>query len=110
MAAEYDAALAGTGLTPPVRRSGAHHVFHLYVLRHPERDAIMARLKAQGIGAGIHYPVPVHRQPAYASRTPMGPAGCVETGRAATEVFSLPMYPELTDEQVARVCLALRGL
>ena len=110
IAAQYDAALAGTGLTPPVRREGAHHVFHLYVLRHPERDAIMSRLKAQGIGTGIHYPVPVHRQPAYAGRTPMGPAACVETARAATEVFSLPMYPELTDEQVARVCLALRGI
>lgn len=106
----YDAALAGTGLTPPVRRDGVRHVFHLYVLRHPERDAIMSRLRAQGIGTGIHYPVPVHRQPAYENRTPMGPAACVETGRAASEVFSLPMYPELTDEQVARVCQALRGL
>jgi dTDP-4-amino-4,6-dideoxygalactose transaminase len=106
----YDAALAGTGLTPPARREGARHVFHLYVLRHPERDAIMSRLRAEGIGTGIHYPVPVHRQPAYEGRTPMGPAACVETGRAAAEVFSLPMYPELTDEQVARVCLALRNL
>ncbi len=110
IAAAYDAALAGTALTPPARRPGAEHVFHLYVLRHPERDALMARLKAQGIGTGIHYPVPVHQQPAYAGRVALGPAGCAETAKAATEVFSLPMYPELTEEQVARVCLALRGL
>jgi dTDP-4-amino-4,6-dideoxygalactose transaminase len=110
IAARYDSALAGTGLAPPHRRPGAHHVFHLYVLRHPDRDAIMSRLKALGIGTGIHYPVPVHRQPAYLGRTPLGPANCAETGRAAGEVFSLPMYPELTDEQVDRVCRALRGL
>jgi dTDP-4-amino-4,6-dideoxygalactose transaminase len=110
IAAQYDAALAGTGLTPPVRRAEAEHVFHLYVLRHPDRDAIMARLKAQGIGTGIHYPVPVHAQPAYAGRVALGPAGCAETAQAAREVFSLPMYPELTEAQVARVCEAIRAL
>lgn len=110
IAAAYDAALAGTGLTPPVRRPGAEHVYHLYVLRHAERDALMARLKEQGIGTGIHYPVPVHEQPAYAGRVALGPAACAETAKAAREVFSLPMYPEIPDEEVARVCLALRGL
>lgn len=110
IAAQYDAALAGTGLTPPLRRAEAEHVFHLYVLRHTDRDAIMARLKAQGIGTGIHYPVPVHAQPAYAGRVALGPAGCAETAQAAREVFSLPMYPELTDAQVARVCEAIRAL
>ncbi|MFN3449593.1 MAG: DegT/DnrJ/EryC1/StrS family aminotransferase [Roseococcus sp.] len=110
IAAAYDAALAGTGLAPPLRRAGAEHVFHLYVLRHRERDALMARLKALGIGTGIHYPVPVHAQPAYAGRVGLGPAACAETERAAHEVFSLPMYPELTDAQVERVCAALRAL
>lgn len=110
IAAAYDAAIAGTGLTAPVRRPGCEHVFHLYVLRHPERDAIMAALKAQGIGTGIHYPMPVHEQPAYEGRVALGPADCDETSRAAREVFSLPMYPELTDEQVERVCTALRAL
>jgi dTDP-4-amino-4,6-dideoxygalactose transaminase len=110
IAAQYDAALAGTGLTPPLRRAEAEHVFHLYVLRHTDRDAIMARLKAQGIGTGIHYPVPVHAQPAYAGRVALGPAGCAETAQAAREVFSLPMYPELTEAQVARVCEAIRAL
>jgi dTDP-4-amino-4,6-dideoxygalactose transaminase len=110
IAAQYDAALQGTYLAPPARRADGEHVFHLYVLRHPERDAIMARLKAQGIGTGIHYPVPVHAQPAYSGRVALGPAGCVETAQAAREVFSLPMYPELNDAQVARVCEAIRAL
>jgi dTDP-4-amino-4,6-dideoxygalactose transaminase len=110
IAAAYDAALAGGPLAPPVRRPGAEHVFHQYVLRSPRRAAIQAALKAQGIGTGIHYPVPVHLQPAYRGRTPLGPAGCVETAAAAEEVFSLPMYPELTDAEVERICAALRGL
>jgi dTDP-4-amino-4,6-dideoxygalactose transaminase len=110
IAARYDATCAEIGLTPPARREGAEHVFHLYVLRHEKRDDIMAALKAQGVGTGIHYPVPVHEQPAYSGRTALGPAGCSETSRAAKEVFSLPMYPELSDEQVDRVCDALRRL
>lgn len=110
IAARYDAALSGTPIAPPARRPGAEHVFHLYVLRHARRDDIMAALKAQGIGTGIHYPVPVHLQPAYAGRVALGPAGCAETARAAGEVFSLPMYPELDDAAVERVCAAIRGL
>jgi dTDP-4-amino-4,6-dideoxygalactose transaminase len=110
IAAAYDKALAGTELIPPVRRPGAHHVFHLYVLRHPRRDELMFSLKARGIGTGIHYPMPVHTQPAYLDRVALGPANCAETARAAQEVFSLPMYPELSDESVVRVCQALRSL
>jgi dTDP-4-amino-4,6-dideoxygalactose transaminase len=110
IAAAYDAALAGGPLAPPVRRPDAEHVFHQYVLRSPHRSDYMARLKADGVGTGIHYPVPVHQQSAYEGRVALGPAGCTETARAAQEVFSLPMYPELADEQVERVCAALRGL
>ena len=110
IAARYDAALAGSGLAPPWRAPGAEHVFHQYVLRSPQREALQARLKAAGIGTGIHYPVPVHLQPAYRGRVPLGPAGCAETVRAAEEVFSLPMYPELTEAQVARICTALGTL
>lgn len=110
IAAAYDAALAGGPLAPPARRPGAEHVFHQYVLRSERRAEMQAALKAQGIGTGIHYPVPVHLQPAYKDRTPLGPAGCAETAKAAEEVFSLPMYPELTDGQVERVCAALKAL
>jgi dTDP-4-amino-4,6-dideoxygalactose transaminase len=111
IAAAYDAALAGGPFAPPVRREGAEHVFHQYVLRAPDdRGAVQARLRDSGVGTGIHYPVPVHLQAAYKDRVPLGPAGCGETERAAGEVFSLPMYPELTGEQVERICGALRGL
>ncbi|MBO1081435.1 DegT/DnrJ/EryC1/StrS family aminotransferase [Roseomonas haemaphysalidis] len=106
----YDAALADTAIVSPVRRAGATHVFHQYVVRHPERDSLMALLKEQGIGSGIHYPVPVHLQPAYLDRVALGPAGCVETEAASREILSLPMFPELTDEQVDRVCGVLRAL
>ena len=110
IAARYDAALEGGPLTPPIRRADAEHVFHQYVLRSPRRAEFMARLKAEGVGTGIHYPAPVHLQSAYQGRVALGPAACGETARAAGEVFSLPMYPELADEQVERVCAALRGL
>ena len=85
------------------------HVYHLYVTRLAERDALQARLRDVGIGTGVHYPMPVHLQPAYLGRVALGPSGCLETGRAAAEVLSLPMYPELTGAQVGLVCEALEG-
>jgi dTDP-4-amino-4,6-dideoxygalactose transaminase len=109
IAARYDAALADGDLAPPARRPDAGHVFHQYVIRSSERDALRLRLREAGIGAGIHYPVPVHLQPAYAGRVAMGPAACRASERAAAEVLSLPMFPELTDAQVSAVCEALRA-
>lgn len=110
IAASYDAALAGGPVAAPQRREGCGHVFHQYVLRVGDRAAVQAKLRAQGVATGVHYPVPVHLQAAYRGRTPMGPAGCAETARAAGEVLSLPMFPELTDAQVDAVCAALRSL
>ena len=110
IAAAYDDALRGTSIKPPVRRDGVGHVYHLYVLRVPDRAGLQARLRAEGIGTGIHYPSPVHMQPAYRGRVALGPSGCRATEIAAEEVLSLPMYPELTDAQLAHVCEALRRL
>jgi dTDP-4-amino-4,6-dideoxygalactose transaminase len=104
----YDDALRGTTIAPPARRDGVGHVFHLYVLRTPDRAALQARLRADGVGTGVHYPSPVHLQPAYRGRIAVGPSGCRATERAAEQVLSLPMYPELTDSQVQHVCEALR--
>ena len=106
IAASYDAVL---GDKAPTRRDGMEHVYHLYVTRLAERDALQARLRDVGIGTGVHYPMPVHLQPAYLGRVALGPSGCLETGRAAAEVLSLPMYPELTGAQVGLVCEALEG-
>jgi dTDP-4-amino-4,6-dideoxygalactose transaminase len=104
IADRYDAALGGSALAPPARRAGAEHVFHQYVVRAADRDGLRARLREAGIGTGVHYPVPVHLQPAYAGRVALGPAGCRASERAAAEVLSLPMFPELTDAQVSAVC------
>jgi dTDP-4-amino-4,6-dideoxygalactose transaminase len=108
IAAAYDEALRETSLAPPARRSGVGHVFHLYVLRVPDRSSVQAHLRAAGIGTGIHYPVPVHLQPAYRDRIVTGPSGCRASEIAAGQVLSLPIYPELSDRQVAQVCEALR--
>lgn len=108
------AALYGRLLPPaivrPVERAGCKHVYHLYVVRIPaavaERDHVRRQLEAAGIGTGIHYPVPVHRQPAYAGdqvragRLPV-------TEQAADEILSLPMYPTLDAAQVEQVAAAL---
>ncbi len=111
IAAAYDTALGGIlGGRAPRRRRGSEHVYHLYVVRVPGRDTVQARLREQGIGTGVHYPVPVHRQPAYAERIALGPSRCTETERASAEILSLPLYPELTDAQVTRVCEAIEVL
>jgi dTDP-4-amino-4,6-dideoxygalactose transaminase len=90
-----------------MRRGNVSHVYHQYVVRTGERDVLKARLKEQGIGTLIHYPVPVHLQPAYRNRVIVVSGGLPETERAAREVLSLPMFPQLTDEQVEIVCQAI---
>jgi dTDP-4-amino-4,6-dideoxygalactose transaminase len=101
IAARYDELLAGEVVTP-VRRPEAEHVYHLYVIRHPERDALRAHLEASGIATGIHYPLPIHLQPAY-SGLGYARGDFPVTERLAHEILSLPMYPELDDEAVERV-------
>lgn len=108
IAAAYDQGVAGLPVTPPARRAGASHVFHQYVLRVRARERLRGELKARGVGTNIHYPVPVHLQPAYRGRLAIGPSGLAESERAAHEVLSLPMYPQLADAQIARVVAALR--
>jgi dTDP-4-amino-4,6-dideoxygalactose transaminase len=108
IAAAYTAGLAGTGLALPTARPGTTHVFHQYVIRHPDRDGLQARLKSLGVVTLVHYPVPVHEQPAYRERCAVGPAGLAATERAAREILSLPMHPELDDAAVAAVIEAVR--
>jgi dTDP-4-amino-4,6-dideoxygalactose transaminase len=110
IASAYNQALRGTVLRPPSRRDDAAHVYHLYVVRSDARDKVQAALRQMGVGTGIHYPVPIHQQPAYAGRVALGAFGCPETATAAQQILSLPLYPELTDDQVAFICNALREL
>ena len=110
IASEYTKALSGTALLAPRPRADADHVYHLYVTRSPDRDRLQAQLREASVGTGIHYPVPVHLQPAYAGRIALGPSGCKQTEAAARKILSLPIYPELTDTEVATVRAALQAL
>jgi dTDP-4-amino-4,6-dideoxygalactose transaminase len=106
IAARYDAALASCGLRLPVCAEGAEHVYHQYVVRTARRESLMSTLSERGIGSAIHYPVPVHLQPAYRGRLSIFLPLAV-TERAATEVTSLPIFPALTDSEVDRVIEAI---
>lgn len=107
-AAAYDGHLQDSGLELPAVRAGAEHVYHLYVVRSPERDALQAHLKDHGVATGIHYPVPVHLQPAYRDLG-KGPGSFPVTEQLANEILSLPMYPELTEPQITHVADAVRS-
>jgi dTDP-4-amino-4,6-dideoxygalactose transaminase len=106
IAARYSKLLAGQSLQIPTIREGVESVFHLYVLRTAARDDLLDHLKTYDIQAGIHYPMPVHLQPAYKGRIRTA-ADMSVTERLAGEVLSLPMYPELTPEDIARVIEAI---
>jgi dTDP-4-amino-4,6-dideoxygalactose transaminase len=108
VAARYDRALAETGLALPTVRAGSTHVYHLYVARSRSRDRLQAFLKEKGVGALIHYPAPIHLQPAYKGKI-KGSDRLTETERAAREVLSLPIYPELTSGQADEVIAAVRA-
>ena len=107
--AAYDAGLAGANVTRPWRRPDTTHVFHQYVLRHPDREGLKARLKEKGVMANVHYPLPVHLQPAYRGRVATGPSGLGATEAASREVLSLPMFPQMTDAQVQRMIEAVKA-
>ncbi len=104
----YQEALTGIGdlILPEVPEAGAH-VFHLYVIRSAQRDALLSHLSQQGIQAGIHYPVPIHLQGAFAylGQTQGSFPG---TECLAREILSLPMFPELDSEQLLRVTSSIR--
>ncbi len=106
----YDAGLAELPLRLPRRRPGATHVFHQYAVRADARDALREALARRGIHTNVHYPVPAHLQPAYAGRIAVGPGGLEETERAACEVLSLPIYPQLAAAEASRVVTTLRDL
>jgi len=100
LATLYAMHAANSAITLPPVRSGAEHVYHQYVVRSPQRDALMAALKTNGVPTAIHYPQPVNTQPAYLGRIATGAGGLAESERACREVLSLPMHPQLTDDAV----------
>jgi dTDP-4-amino-4,6-dideoxygalactose transaminase len=107
LAACYTRELQDTPLVLPGEKEDVQAVHHLYVARHPRRDALMAALRERGIGTLIHYPVPLHLQPAFAA--PGNEPGTRKVAEeAAGRILSLPLYPEMTDAQAAAVVAAVR--
>lgn len=105
-AARYDDLLSDSDLQTPVALPHNRHVYHIYAVRVAERDALQQELHRNGIQTGIHYPIPVHLQEAYAD--PSYRRGDLRfSERAADEVLSLPMFAELTNSQIDAVCLAM---
>ena len=109
LAARYDAALTGLSRlqTPPGPAPGAEPCHHLYVVRTAPREAFRDALRSRGIGTDVHYPVAVHQQAAFAHFA-RGPLPVTE--RAVTEVVSLPLHPELSDEEAGAVAAAVRDV
>jgi len=103
LAALYSNRLAGCGVVLPAEPVGSRHVYHQYVIRHAHRDELRSHLAARGIQTQVHYPVPIHLQPAYRDlRLP--PDGLPASECAAREVLSLPIRPEMSTADLAAVC------
>lgn len=103
VAERYHELLGKLDLLLPIEAPGAEHVYHLYALRTPKRDQIAAALQAAGIGFATHYKAPPHTHPA-CQQWNLGQVNLPVTRQCAEEIIELPMYPELTDAQIERVC------
>jgi dTDP-3-amino-3,4,6-trideoxy-alpha-D-glucose transaminase len=109
VAARYVHALEGArGIRLPYTAPWAEPVWHLFPVEVAHRDGVRARLREMGVATGVHYPAPIHLQPAY-THLGRGPSAFPEAERSAARVLSLPMYPELSDAQVDRVAEGLRA-
>ena len=107
-AARYTELLKDANLLLPAEMAYAHHVYHVFVVQSEKRDELQRQLSDAGIQTGIHYPIPIHLQPAYAS---LGhkPGDYPESELQSTRVLSLPMFAELTEEQIHTVASVIRG-
>jgi dTDP-4-amino-4,6-dideoxygalactose transaminase len=109
LAAMYLEDLRDASVALPAEQPYARAVYHLFVIRHPQRDRLAAALAERGVGTLIHFPIPLHRQPAF-SMLGGKPGDLPVAEAAAGEILSLPLYPELRDAQVRQVCAAVREL
>jgi dTDP-4-amino-4,6-dideoxygalactose transaminase len=109
LAARYDELLRGSLMvTPPSCRAGCGHAYHLYVVRSSCRDALMEHLLQLGIPVALHYPLPIHQQPAYFPFTAQSPP-LPNTDLLATEILTLPLHPYLSEEAVRFTAQAIRA-
>jgi dTDP-4-amino-4,6-dideoxygalactose transaminase len=107
-AALYERRLTGTAARTPKTRTDVRHVYHVYAVRLAQRDAWRARLQEMGIQTGVHYPIPVHLQPAYRNLG-YSPGDFPVAEAVAREVLSLPMFPEMTDAQIEEISSVVRA-
>jgi dTDP-4-amino-4,6-dideoxygalactose transaminase len=108
VAAQYRAAFESAGITCVPERPHNKHVYHLFVIRHPQRDRLKKALGQRGIDCGLHYPIPMHLQPAFA--TPACPEGSLPRAEVmCRELLSLPVFPEMSQEQVDYVISEVRA-
>jgi len=105
-AGTYGKLLTAQGIATPVQLAHNRHVYHVYAVRVAQRDRVQARLGDVGVATGIHYPIPVHLQKAYADPAHR-PGDFPVTEQASAEMLSLPMFPELTEAQLQQTCQAL---
>ena len=103
---KYNQLLSGSSAERPAEMPWAHHVYHQYTLRSGRRDTLQQALQDQGIQTGIHYALPVHLQPAYAN---LGYErnSLPQSEKAAEQVLSLPLFPEMTEDQIETVARAV---
>jgi len=106
-ASYYNSLLDQTDVITPYASPSVRHVYHLYVVRVSKRDKLAANLKAKGISAGIHYPIPLHYQPAY-MKIDHGNRSLPDTEMVASQILSLPMYPKLTADKIDYVVEMLK--
>jgi dTDP-4-amino-4,6-dideoxygalactose transaminase len=104
----YARQLKSSSVKLPSVRLGAQHVFHQYVVRASNREALSEWLHSRGVPTAVHYPLPVHAQPAYVGRVALGAGGLEESERACSEVLSLPVHAYLSDEAVTYAAQQIR--
>ncbi len=107
-AALYGELLQGGNVAAPPQMPYGEHVYHLYVIRTPERERIQERLAAAGVGTMVHYPIATHLQEAYRDLA-QGPGACPVSEAYAGQVLSLPMYAELSEESIRYICRTISG-
>lgn len=110
VAGELTAGLTGSGVITPLVAQGVEPVFHLYVIRTGERERIQRSLAEAGIASGVHYPIPLHLQPAYAplcARLGIGPGSLPVTEAHAPQLLSLPIFAELEEGEIQQICSAV---
>ena len=108
MGAALREGLQGTSVELPTPTAGGDHVYHLFIVRSAERDALRAHLADLGVSTAIHYPFAIHRTEAYAELG-MGPGSLPVAERLTEEICTLPLFPTMSDEDVARVIDAVRS-